>query len=449
MKSLEINKEYIDLVLKNPDIYWEDYKVTVEKVANSNAIYKGKPIPFLYHPMFFAEEDINNFKRIGSMIISISNKVTNKYIEDEFFRRKFPFSKLLEELILVDNGYDINIPIGRFDIFYKDYDDFKFCELNTDGSSAMNEDNTIGRILLETKALKEFSEKYSLRIFELFDSWVRESIKIYNKFNPDNPKPNVAIVDFTESGTSKEFEEFKKAYIRNGYDCIIADPRELTYRDGKLYFKDYRIDLVYRRIVTFELIEKADEIPDFIEAYRNKAMCTIGSLKSQVVHNKIIFKVLHDEDTLELLTQEERDFVKKHIPYTGLFEGDEKVFNEVLKNKDKYIMKPFDLNASRGVFAGRDYTYDEWEEKLKEVWNKDYIYQEFVKPYTREFIVFEDGKPYVEEFGSITGLFMYNERLAGLYTRIGRKSIISGLSEYYTLPNIYVCTDNRDLSTIL
>lgn len=438
MDALNINREYIELVLENPDLYLQDYKRTVEKVKNSKAQYKGKPVPFLYNPMFFTEEDVDNFRKIGSMMISIANKVTNRYIEDEDFRKKFRFPKLMEELILVENGYHINVPIARFDIFYKDYDNFKFCELNTDGSSAMNEDNTLAEILLETEAMKRFGRKYSFSLFELFDSWVKESLEIYKKFDPNNPKPNVAIVDFTESGTTEEFKEFKKAYMRNGYNCIIVDPRDLTYKDGKLYFKDYKIDLVYRRIVTFELIEKAEEIPDFIEAYKNKAMCTIGSLRSQVVHNKIIFKILHDEDTLEFLNQEEREFIKKHIPYTGLFEGDKKIFEEVLNNKDKYIMKPLDLNGSRGVFAGRDYSIEEWKRKLEEVWERDYLYQEFYNPHKREFIVFNDRGVSVEEFGTITGLFMYNENLAGLYTRVGSKSIISGLSEYYTLPNILV-----------
>jgi len=236
MDALNINREYIELVLENPDLYLQDYKRTVEKVKNSKAQYKGKPVPFLYNPMFFTEEDVDNFRKIGSMMLSIANKVTQKYIEDENYRKKFGFPKFIEELILVENGYHINVPIARFDIFYKDYDNFKFCELNTDGSSAMNEDNTLAEILLETEAMKRFGSKYSISLFELFDSWVKESLEIYKKFDPNNPKPNVAIVDFTESGTTEEFKEFKKAYMRNGYNCIIVDPRDLTYKDGKTIF---------------------------------------------------------------------------------------------------------------------------------------------------------------------------------------------------------------------
>lgn len=438
MNANEINKEYIELIKGEPERYLADYIIAKEKVANSTAIYKGKPVPFLYHPMFFTEKDVENFNKIGDTLISITNKVTERYLESKEFRKKFEYSQDLEELILIDNGYDINVPIGRFDIFYDDYDNFKFCELNTDGSSAMNEDNTIGNILLETEGLKEFGKKYDLSIFELIDKWVDDSISIFKEWNKEIEKPNVAIVDFIESGTSSEFKVFKKAFTEKGYNTIIVDPRELKYRDGNLYFEDFKIDLVYRRIVTFELIEKANEIPDFIEAYKNKSFCCIGSIKSQIIHNKIIFKILHDKDTLEFLSEDEREFVKKHIPITGLFKENREVYKEVLDNKDKYIMKPLDLNASQGVYAGRDLTQEEWKERLDKDWNTDYLYQEFFDPFMREHIVFEDGEIKVEKFKSIVGLFMYKEKFAGIYTRIGKSNIISGVTNYYTLPNVLV-----------
>lgn len=438
MNANKINKEYIEMIKKDPKKYLKDYQLTKEKVANSTAIYKGKPVPFLYHPMFFTEKDVENFNKIGDLLISITNKITERYLESKEFREKFEFSPLLEELIFVENGYDINVPIGRFDLFYEDQDNYKFCELNTDGSSAMNEDNTIGDILLQTEGLKEFGEKYDLSTFELIDRWVDDSISIFKKWNKEIEKPNVAIVDFIESGTSSEFEVFRKAFIKKGYDTIIVDPRNLEYKNGDLYFEDFKIDLVYRRIVTFELIEKANEIPDFIEAYKNKSFCCIGSIKSQIVHNKIIFKILHDEDTLELLSKEEREFVKKHIPITGLFKGNLEIYNKVLENKDKYIMKPLDLNASQGVYTGRDLTQEQWKQKLDEDWNTDYLYQEFFDPFEREHIVFEDDELKVDKFKSIVGLFIYKEKFAGIYTRIGRTNIISGVTNYYTLPNILV-----------
>ncbi len=438
MSYNEISRDYINLIKSNPEAYIEDYRKIQDQVGNSTAIYKGQPVPFLYNPMFFSKEDLENFSDIGEAIIRIGNIVMGEYINNPEFRKKFKYSKDLEELILTDSGYDINYPIGRFDIFYKDKDNFKFCELNTDGSSAMNEDNTLARILLESKACKDFSDFYELEYFELIDSWVEKSLEIYKTWNGKDKidKPNIAILDFMESATSVEFQLFKESFERSGYRAIIADPVDLEFRDGKLYRGDYRIDMVYRRIVTFEAIERLDEIKDFIAAYKAGAFCSIGSFKSQLIHNKIIFKILHDEDSLNLLTKEDQDFVKNHIPYTREFIGGDEVFNHVVENKDKYIMKPLDLNASRGVYVGRDLSQEEWESRLRDSFNSDYIYQEFVLPYRREFVVIEDDKIEVEDFGSIIGLFMYKERLEGLYTRIGKENIISGLSSYYTLPNV-------------
>lgn len=438
MDGLSITKEYIDLVKKNKDIYYEDYIKTVEKVANSNAKYKGKPVPFLYQPMFFTQKDIDNFNNIGDILMSIANKVTNKYIASSEYRKKFKYPKLLEELILVDQGYDINIPIGRFDLFYDGSDKFKFIEVNTDGSSGMNEDNIFSRILLETAPMKIMKGRYNISYFELIDRWVEESLKIYDKFINRVEKPNIAIVDFKETGITAEFEAFRDAYTKKGYNTLIVDPRDLKYIDGVLYYEDTRIDLIYRRIVTVEFIEKSHEIPDLINAYRDGAVCVIGSLKSQIMHNKIIFKILHDKDTLEFLSKEEQEFIKDHIPITKELTGDRKIFEEILNNKDKYIIKPIDSFASQGVNAGRDFSTEEWRVIIEECWDKDYLFQEFIESPTRPFIQFKDRDILVNDFKMNIGVYMYNGRFAGVYTRISQDNIIFGREGYYSIPGMLV-----------
>ena len=202
-----------------------------------------------------------------------------------------------------------------------------------------------------------------------------------------------------------------------------------------MYFKDIKIDLIYRRIVTKEFVDRIDEIEDLVNAYKDGSVCMIGSLKSQIMHNKIIFKVLHEKETLQFLTEEERNFIKKHIPYTEEFNGED-IYKEVLKNKDKYILKPKDLYASKGVYAGKSFSSEDWKRIADESLGKEYICQEFCEPFTREFVNFEDGKLKVSKLKTITGIFMYNEKFEGLYTRLGKSTIISGLHDYYTVPNI-------------
>jgi len=437
MNNSKINDKFIDIVCNNKEEYFNDYKKLIDMVSNSSAIYQGEPIPFLYHPLFITKKEIEDFKYITSTLMGILKKVIDNYIKSPAYRKKFGFSKTLEDLILIDPGYDYNIPMGRFDVFYNNSKEFKFCELNTDGSSAMNETNVLERLFLESKAIEKLKEKYEINYRELVYKWVDESIEVYNSWDKKrNRRPNVAILDFEGGKTVNEFMEFKKAYIERGYKAEIVDPRRVKYLDGKLFYKDMEIDLVYRRLVTSDLMKRIDEVPDFVEAYRNNAACFVGPIRSQIAHNKIIFKVLHDEDTLNILEDTERDFIKHHIPFTQALK-DNKNYEEFLNNKDKYIIKPNDLYASKGVYAGADLSFEEWKLKLDECMDKDYLIQEFIKPYTQKFIKFsDDGEMEIKELKHIIGLYMYKEEFAGLYTRVSSSNIISSLYNCYTVPNL-------------
>lgn len=438
MDRINLDKEYIEIIREREEVCYQDYLKTIEEVKNSTAMYKGKPVPFLYMPKFYREEDLKRFKSLTSTLMDILRKVMDRYVQDPIFRKKFGFSKLLEKLILTEHGYKTRIPMARIDIFYKEDGSFKFCELNADGASAMNEDRELSRILSKSVPFKIFAEKYDINSFELFDTWVKECINIFNEFDPRTENPNVAIVDFNDKGSPNEFEIFKEAFIRNGYNAEIVDARELKYVDSKLYFNDMQIDVVYRRLVTKDLLDRADEIPDFIEAAKEGKVCIVGPIKTQIIHNKIIFKVLNDVDTLELLTEEERSFVKEHIPHTTKFEGDGFDFEELIFHKDKYILKPSDFYASRGVYAGCDFNDDDWKSKLLECHGKDYLIQEYYPPTKSNLVEFHKGKLKVSEFNNITGIYMYNEKLYGLYSRIGKNAIISGLHDCFTLPNFIV-----------
>ncbi|WP_432665829.1 glutathionylspermidine synthase family protein [Wukongibacter baidiensis] len=438
MNRIDLDSEYINIVKNKEKSCYDDYLKTKESVKNSTAMYKGKPVPFLYMPKFYTEEDLDRFKKLTSTLMTILRKVIDRYIEDQSFREKFGFSKLLEDLILTEHGYNAKVPMARIDIFYKEDGSFKFCELNADGSSAMNEDRELSRILSDTVAFKEMENKYDIKSFELFDTWVKESVSIFREFNSSIEKPNVAIVDFNDKGSPNEFEIFKEAFKRNGYNAEIVDARDLKYQDGELYSDDMKIDFVYRRLVTRDLMERADEIPDLIKAAIEGKVCIIGPIKSQIIHNKIIFKILHDSYTTNFLTEEEVKFIKDHIPYTAKFDGEGFDYNELITDKDKYILKPMDLYASRGVYAGRDFSSEEWKKRLKECHGNDYLIQEYYTPSQSDLVEFHEGELKVSKFNNITGMYMYNEKLYGLYSRVGKNAIISGLHDCYTLPTFLV-----------
>lgn len=423
------------------DEYYNDFLKINKRVSKSNAVYKCEPVPFLYIPKFFTKKDILDFNNIISSIVNLVNKTINLYFEKEEVRKLYNFDKRLEELILLESPYNANVPMGRFDIFYYKKGDYKFCELNTDGSSAMNEDMVLSNIISESLLFKKLTEKYNIRSFELFDTWVSEVENIKNEAGIINENPNVCILDFIKKKPSIEFKEFKKAFDKKGFNAFIADPRDLEFKEGYLFYNGQKIDIVYRRLVTKDLMDRYDEIPELIKGIKANKTCFIGNIRSQIVHTKLFFKVLHDERLKKYLSESEIDYINRHIPKT---EKVIEVKNEYLENKDKYIIKPIDNYASNGVFTGRDLSDIKWKNKLNEILDKEYLIQEFCKPAYSENVIFKSENEFKrEKFSNITGLFVYNESFYGLYSRAGLNSIISGLHDGYTLPSLYIEEKNN------
>lgn len=439
MKSMDYNtigERYIDIVKEDPERYYEDYKKLLEKVAKSTAKYKGEPVPAIYQPFFVSEEDEETFEYITEMMMRISDKVTKAYTAISAFRNTFDFDKKMKQLLIHKPLIKTAVPIARYDIFYKSRDEFKFCELNTDGSSAMNEDNEVAPMMLELEAMKEMEKRYGYEFsyYELFDSWVDEFKEIYTE-TTGKEEFNLAIVDIMESASHEEFEKFKNAFEKKGIKTIICDARDIKRKDGHIYAGDFRIDAVYRRLVTFEAIEHWDEIQDFIDGYLNDEFVMIGSFKSQVMHDKRIFIKLFDERVKKFLSKDEIDFIEKHVPYTAMLTKE--TAPEVLENKNKYIIKPVDNNASKGVYVGKDHSKKDFAALLKKYTGTGYIYQEYVEPYKRDVVIFDNnGNMEVKELKSIVGLFIYNKKFKGLYTRYGKENIISSLHQYYLGVNI-------------
>lgn len=435
MNYRDLDEKFINMLKDNPSKYLKDYLLAEEKVSKSTVIYKGKPVPFLLHPMMWTGEDVDSFKKISKTITGITDKITDRYLKDKDYREVFGYSEDAERLILREKGYDRNVPMGRFDIFYDSPEDFYFCEINTDGSSAMNEDNAIGKILTESEAFKDFSTDFKLTGFELIESWVDKLFYFYKEWGGEG-KPNVAILDFKASATSSEFQVFKKSIEARGLSCEIVDPVDTEYRNGGLYYGDYKIDLVYRRLVTFELLERIDEIGEFIRAYMDNAFCCVGEVRSQIMHNKESFRVIRMEETLSFLNEGERAFVLNHFPETGNLTRDTDLIKKLIADKDNYVLKPSDKNASQGVFIGKDTGKADWEKAVRQ--GEEYIYQRFIRPVRRNHGVLENGKLEVASLGSIVGLFIYDGAFQGIYTRVSHNDLISGITDYYTLPNFLV-----------
>lgn len=428
-----------DIIIADQEKYIDEFNnELMDRLEKSSARYAGLPVPFLYNPFILNRKDFSFLQGLLDKFNVILHKIIEHYLKDKDFRKLFPFSDEMEQYILIDPGYKSFYPIARFDIFWQNKGQIKFCELNTDGTSAMNEVRVVQEIVLNSMAVKELNTAmgFSLKGFELFDSWLDTMFKVYDEsiFEKHTARPTVAIMDFEGEGTVSEFEEFQKYMAKRDIISYIVDPREFEYKSKKLYYKDNPVDLVYRRATMERLFDRYDEITPLLKAYQEKAFCMCGSFRSQIIHNKAIFSVLSRPEDLPFLSNEEVDFILKHIPKTGLLEENNHFSHDIYRQKDSYLLKPCDKFACKGVVPGCDVTQDSWNEHLKNNQGKNYLYQEYCRPPRLEMLHISGNNASFREFNYIIGLFLYDNKLMGMYNRAGTKNIIGSVIECYVVP---------------
>lgn len=443
----EVYSKYVDYINTHYEENRQAGLLIKDIVEHSPLNYAGGLDKTVHIPKIYAQETIDTFKEIVRITHRIFEKVIKEYLTHEDYRKLFPFSKELEELILIPAPYKGFLPMARFDIFYhEDTGSFYFCEINTDGTAAMIRDLELRKALAHNPAHQAVASCYDLKPFELFDTWVQTFLRLYEDYPKKKEAPHVAIVDIMENATTGDFDEFADRFRRAGVSCEICDVRNLTYQDGILYSPTGRpIDAIYRRAVTADLMDHYDEVTAFLDAVRDDAIFYAGAFATQVIHNKWLFYVLHLDRTKEILTDEEKIFVEEHVPKTVEFVSGHISLNQVQAHKDDYIIKPMDAYSSKGIYAaGHELSQRDWNQITEAYYNKKgMICQQYCPQYLTENIDFGWGDGIWHPYINMPGLYVYDGEFAGFLMRMacGERIIVAHENER-TVP-VFMVTEKK------
>ncbi len=407
-------------------------------LAKTHALYHGDPTPWALTPKIFDAATVELLRDAAETMYGIMDKITRAYRTNSELRAAFGFDAGLEELCMLDAGYDCQIPLARVDIFLNEETGaYKFCELNTDGSAGMVTTDEVNRAIMQTPSWQAFEREHAgLHTFDLCEGWIDALLATYsewftNKTNgeadgadgkswigtdrsrqsaakisapptagEDNPSasgaslspatcaqtPRIAIVDYAESVDAEDVAHFIELLERRGVAARFSDVRDLKIaldpqtKEPCLADACGPIDCVWRRAVTGELWEKpCPGRTALIEAQKRNLACIVGAFRTWPCATKTLFALLWSDLARGILTPDELAFVHKHVPYTerlGLA-TDLSRFAE----KDRWIVKPAGGYNSVGVVAGLDTTPEKWTRTLEHATRGGGIVQEYAPQY--------------------------------------------------------------------
>ena len=308
-------KDYNSLIESRPALLEESRAYLIERFREVRLVFGGRSLAPYLRPHFVTRQEWQRILRACETIWGAIEKVGQTAPKDALMLDQLGLTKVERELAEIDPGYPNTSVTSRLDSFLTD-DSYQFVELNAECPAGIAYQDVAAEIFLELPLMREFRRTHEVTPMYCRRRLLDCLLEIYSSVRPQADAPNIGIIDYSGLPTQREFELFKEYFESQGFATTIADPRELEMRQGKLYHKDFRIDLVYRRVLTTELLQKADECRALLDSYRGRAAIFVNSFRTKYVHKKMLFGILTDEHHEHYFSDAEREAILAHIPWT-------------------------------------------------------------------------------------------------------------------------------------
>jgi hypothetical protein len=194
------------------------------------------------------------------------------------------------------------------------------------------------------------------------------------------PLKRVTIVD-DDPATQYLYPEmrlFERMFARFGAEAVIADARELTWREGRLWHIARPVELVYNRLTDFYLEEPGHAA--LRAAFEAGAVVLTPHPRAHAMYaDKRNLVTLSDENALDELglSAETRAILAAGIPHTEAVTPERA--EALWSQRRKLFFKPAAGYGSKAAYRGDKLTRRVWREVLR----GDYVAQALVTPSER------------------------------------------------------------------
>jgi uncharacterized circularly permuted ATP-grasp superfamily protein len=440
-------REYNSLLDKNRDLLEESREYLLARFREVRLVFGGRTLSPYLRPHFVTRAEWRRITEACETIWGAILKVARTALTDRLMLEQIGLTEGERELVSINPGYDYVSVTSRLDSFLTD-DSYRFVELNAECPAGIAYQDVAAEIFLELPVMREFRKTYDVTPMFCRKDLLDSLLDVYGRVRGRAERPAIAIVDYRGLPTQREFELFKEYFEGQGYATTIADPRDLEMRDGRLYHDDFRIDLVYRRVLTTELLEKIDECRGLVDAYRSGSVVLVNSFHTKYVHKKMLFGVMTDERHEHYFNEVEREAISEHIPWTRRvldvktrYRGEDiDLLDFIRNNRDRLVLKPNDDYGGHGIFIGWESDEAAWDAAIGVALKGDYLTQERVTT-GREVFPFlnesEGTTDMVEQLLDVDPLLFFG-RVKGGFTRLSSSSLANVTSGAGMVPTMLI-----------
>lgn len=417
-------------LLEDGDLAGESAEALREGQRERNLVFGDHPLCIALRPQLLERPRYRAAAEASHAVYGALRTLERALLRDSDLRTELDLDPEEERLALADPGVRSSSPSARLDGFYSDR--LRYVEYNAESPAGMAYSDNLSEVFADLPVMRAFRKRYRLRALKVRDRQLAVMLRAFRQWGKETT-PVVAIVDWRGLPTVAEFEMFRESFERRGIRAVICDPTELEYREGRLVADGTLVNLVYRRVLTTELLAKGDAARALQDAYLDGAACVVNTFRAKLLHKKMSLALLSDDRYASLYSPEQRRAIARHIPWTRRVaegpatHGDKPVSDLsafILDRRETLVLKPNDEYGGKGVVLGWTVTPEEWEQSLLVALTQSYVVQEAVLVPRESFPVALEGVAFLD-LAIDMDPYLFEGRVTGCLTRLSSSALLN------------------------
>ena len=424
--------------LFDDDTAREAHLLLEEGQRREGLFFGTRPIVTVLRPHFITPEHVALLHEACHTVAVASRQVMEHAMAQPILMERMAFTPGEQALMDIDPGYQEWSVSSRLDSFLDgETNVLQFIEYNAESPAAIAYGDVISGLFLDLPVMRAFAERYDVRALPTRERMLQALFDAYREWG-GTAEPRIAIVDWKGVPTYSEFVLFQRFFTEQGLQAVICAPEDLRYEAGTLYADGQPVDLVYKRVLTSEFLERlGDDVLDhpLVQAYRDHKVCIANNFRAKLLHKKAIFALLSDEAVTSAVgvSPEKCAVLERHIPWTRVVEPGRTTYQGqeidllpfIIAERERLVLKPNDDYGGKGVRIGWETDAETWQQAASAACDSPYIVQERVHIAYEEFPAWQGDHLEIARLLVDTDPYLFGTDVHGCLTRLSSVTLLN------------------------
>ena len=385
-------------------------------------------------PFFISYDQTLEIKNATESVGAILKKTIFLFQKNIDVRNFFGFSE--EYINLAKNCYSKeNLFLSRFDGYIDSSNNIKFLEFNTDYPGSIIRLDTVHETIYDFLNITNYQKN---------NNFLLSFIKLAKKSYLNNKKKNdVFVIGYGSWHTDEKkytLNFLKKCLQNEGIPAEVAQWKEITAKDGFLYYDDRIISVLFRAELSERIVSRDyDSYQKILDVALKNNIFIYNPTSTLIAGSKNIMALWFTDLFQNLLTAKEKSIINKFIPKTYFINEDNQ--NYIINNKNNFVLKPNFGHGGQGIVIGKNEHENKWKDVVKIALNKkDYIAQEYIKPMVNKIDILDLQKNKISsniEVNINVNPWYCSKKMIGISGRFAKNDIINIKQGGGSLPIYY------------